>query len=733
MPRVEIHDKATQALIEILERAYGISYDLQTNAASAGSFMLPRDDPKWSVIAAYQETWIYNDADELIDIFRIASVQERREDRGTLGMVKLEGFACALQDDFIADEQIYTNQTVTAILTALLAFQAVARVTLGTVDAALDKVISTRASNVNVMRACWEVRNVVGGFISVDPVAGTPATRKLNLRVDPGQDIGQRIHKGLNLRGLSKATESQSVITKIFPLGRGEGRNQQRPSSDKLMAQPATFTLVGASRSLLVLTDLYSRYKGWTAAGAALPTGVDANDTRSRPLKVWRAAVDETANFEQGADERTLRSKVNDYNPGAGAWTLDYVHADYLIADDTVGTYGTIGNAFTDKTLENSEALVRSARTYIAGVKSPRVSHEVQVIDLARIYPTESFERLHLHDKVNIYDPDLSVTTKDRVVAVRYGDMLDPSTYQIVVTNVELAELNSRAAQVADRIRKYEQQADGATTLLGPDSFEDNVDATHPYTRNIEIPSDAISVLSVKLRMRTKAYRYYVSAANSADGGGATPTSSTDTFTLGGASPSDSGSSGTASTGSDSTGSSAHTTDAQGVHDHTGSTAHSTANHDHGNAANTLVTTTIGFGHDNVGSGGSHSHNVNSHSHGHSHTGPAHTHTIGHGHSVPGHAHTVTISVHTHVITLTPGIIETTTPTSMEVKVDGVVASAAAVSLDDFDLTPYLTKNTDGTIVRGLHTVTFTPNGVGRVQATIKGVVFLQSRGQIVG
>jgi hypothetical protein len=116
----------------------------------------------------------------------------------------------------------------------------------------------------------------------------------------------------------------------------------------------------------------------------------------------------------------------------------------------------------------------------------------------------------------------------------------------------------------------------------------------------------------------------------------------------------------------------------------------------------------------------------------HAHNNPA-TNTGSHTHAYFGASTTGPGSNHNHSVTLTPGIIETTTPTSMEVKVDGAVASAAAVSLDDFDLTPYLTKNADGTIVRGLHTVTFTPNGVGRVQATIKGVVFLQSRGQIVG
>lgn len=658
MPRVEIHDNSTQALIEILERAYAISYDLQSNAAPVASFSLPRDDPKWSAVQAFREVWLFNDLDELIDIFRIAPVQERRELNGTMATVQLEGFVCALQDDLVAAERIYTNQSVTAILTDLLTFQAVARVSIGTVDAALDKVISTRASFINVMRAAWETRNVVGGFMSVDAVGPAFTTRQLNLRADPGQDVGQRIYKGFNLRGLAKASETAGVFTKVWPLGRGEGRTQLIPSSDKLLAQPATLTLVGGSRSLLTFNDAFRRYKGWTALAGALPTGVDANDTRSRPMKIWRAAVDETANFEQGADERTLRSTTNNYNPGAGAWTIDFVHADYLIADAEKALYGTIGNAFVDKSLENSDALVRAAALYLDGVRAPRISHEVAVADLARVYTTESFERLHLHDKVNVFDPDLGITTKDRIVAARYGDMADPSSFTIVVSNLELADLEPRAVAIRDRVRKYEQQPDGATTLLGPDSFEDNVDATHAYTRNIEIPSDAVSVLSVKLRMRTKNYRYYVSAAS------------------------------TASAGASTSGQIQNTTNAATNNNSDGITDVASA----------------------------HQHNISA-SHAHIYIGQ-------HDHNIPGHGHSTT---------LTPGIIETTSPSAIEVKVDGTVASASATSLDDFDLTPYLTRNADGTIVRGLHTVTFTPNGNGRIQATIKGVVFLQSRGVIAG
>jgi hypothetical protein len=191
------------------------------------------------------------------------------------------------------------------------------------------------------------------------------------------------------------------------------------------------------------------------------------------------------------------------------------------------------------------------------------------------------------------------------------------------------------------------EQYPPATVLLGPDSFEDNLDATHAYTRNIEIPAETLTVLSVKVRMRTKAYRYYVATAASA---------------------------------SNSPG-----------HGHTETTQ----------PANTGVASLpIADGH-------------------------------WHGYNDASAQLTGGESIfHTHVITVTPGIVETTTPAQMQVTVDGTIASATATSLDDFDLIPYLTKDAFGVVLRGLHTVMFTPNGVGRVQATISGVLLLQSRGR---
>lgn len=804
--RVEIHSNTNQALIEILENVYHVGYEKASNQSPIAWFSLPRDDAKWSSIAAFREVWIYDDLGTLVDVFRILPFQEIHDDTTQEARVKLEGFATALQDDLVSAEVTWTNQTVTQILTDILAYQTTARVALGTIDAALNVIIAGyRVAFDNVMKACWELRNVTGGYISVDPVAGNPAARQLNLRAAPGQDIGQRVWKGWNLRSLGKTTDPTEAVTKLWPLGRGEGQNQQRPSSDILLAQPATFALGVAAPSTLVISDAYSRYKGWTAPGAPLPTGASATDTRSRPLRpkgtvappgapvvaagaaglpngTYRCVVtllngsletnagtevvvtvanqqinwssipvgppapwttgrrlyrtvaggapgterlvatindttttaftdnvsdatistappvptvntdvmDDTPNWVQGVDERTLRSTTNGYNPtGLLSWALDYVHADYLVADDTVGTYGTIARPYPDKRFESSLDLVRAARQALAVVKQPRVNYEVKVADLARTYPTETIERLALHDQINVVDDLLGTAAKLRIVRVHYEDLWDPNSFSIVVGTIDSMPADVR---LQDRARAYAQMADGATNIW-VDSFEDNLDPTHPYTRSIYIPPDAVAVNALTLNLKTKAYRYYVKAVSTTADAAHSHVLPWANYLNGQTSFSGTGASGGPS-------------NAMADHSHADPQGGVTA------GANPIISNTYNP---------------------HTHTGPSHAHGPSVGQYWLIDTQTAVNGAHQHAITLVVGINETTTPATMELKVDGAVASASATTLTDFDLTPYLTKDAAGKIVRGWHDLTFTPDVNGRIQAAIYEKVFIQSRGVVAG
>jgi len=569
---------------------------------------------------------------------------EQHDETGQRVQVQLEGYATVLQDDIVAAEFLWTNQPVIQILTDILAYQSTPRIALGVVDSSLNALLSFRVAYDNLMKACWDVRNVVGGYISVDG-------RKLNLRANPGTDIGERIQQGWNLRAIGKTTDATEAVTKLYPLGRGEGNNQQRPSSDLLRAQPATFQAGSSStRATLTITAPYSRYKGWTGLGGALPNGSSSTDTRVRPLTVLFGATNDSANWEQGANERTIRSKTNNYSPPAGTPTLNYVHADYLVADDTIGTYGVLARVYTDKRFEASPDLIKAVQTVLDTSKLPRVSYAVKAADLARIYPSTPIEQLSLYDQVNVVDSVLNVATKLRIMKVRYQDVFSPDSFALTVG---LLETIPPEVRLQTKVQQAGQMPDGGTNLWVSD-IEDNVDPTHPYTRQIYIPQDAVVVNKVTINLQTLPYRYYVS-----------------------------------------------TTAAESSHTH---------------ALNFALVSTDGEA--------------------------AHTHSDPQGGSTGagsthGHTYFITLStsgtgsVHLHAVT--PGIVETTTPSTMELKVDGVVASASATFLTDFDLTPYLVKDADGRIVRGWHTLTFTPNTNGRIQAAIVHVVFIQSRGVVAG
>lgn len=128
-----------------------------------------------------------------------------------------------------------------------------------------------------------------------------------------------------------------------------------------------------------------------------------------------------------------------------------------------------------------------------------------------------------------------------------------------------------------------------------------------------------------------------------------------------------------------------------------------------------------------------HSHNVNIPAHTHSFEVPNHTHSV----TVPNHSHSVTIPNHDHSITLPDhthsiewGIFTLDRlPTAVSIKVDGNIVSHTAITGDKIDLIPHLAKDGDGKVKRGWHTVTITPNDLGRINAQVTTQFFVQSRG----
>lgn len=129
----------------------------------------------------------------------------------------------------------------------------------------------------------------------------------------------------------------------------------------------------------------------------------------------------------------------------------------------------------------------------------------------------------------------------------------------------------------------------------------------------------------------------------------------------------------------------------------------------------------------------SHTHSVNTPAHTHDVSIPAHTHQI----NIPNHVHDIDIPAHTHDITLPDhthdiefGIFELNQiPSRITIEVDGNVVSFNETSGENIDLVPYLAKDDGGRIQRGRYAeIKLTPDSLARINATVTSRLFIQSR-----
>ena len=128
----------------------------------------------------------------------------------------------------------------------------------------------------------------------------------------------------------------------------------------------------------------------------------------------------------------------------------------------------------------------------------------------------------------------------------------------------------------------------------------------------------------------------------------------------------------------------------------------------------------------------------------HYHTLSSHTHNVtlaDHMHSVAlsDHSHSVSISSHTHNVTLADhihalqyGIYESSMPATVRVYLDGTLLTALndVNDLSDYDLLPYIRKDSNGRVAEGWHELQWksaTSGATGRVQGTVFARKFIST------
>lgn len=109
----------------------------------------------------------------------------------------------------------------------------------------------------------------------------------------------------------------------------------------------------------------------------------------------------------------------------------------------------------------------------------------------------------------------------------------------------------------------------------------------------------------------------------------------------------------------------------------------------------------------------------------------AHSHTVtipNHTHTTPNHTHT--IPDHTHALTY--GIYQSSVPSTVRVYLDGALVTALndATVVSDFDLLPYIGRDSNGRVQEGWHTLEFrsaTNGATGSVRGTLFARKFLST------
>jgi hypothetical protein len=86
----------------------------------------------------------------------------------------------------------------------------------------------------------------------------------------------------------------------------------------------------------------------------------------------------------------------------------------------------------------------------------------------------------------------------------------------------------------------------------------------------------------------------------------------------------------------------------------------------------------------------------------------------------------VVLPEHGHDLTF--GIFQGQTATSVEVYVDGALVASGVTSQSDFNIVPYLSKDGEGNIIRGWHTIKFVPNALTRIRCSVLVQEFISGR-----
>lgn len=458
--------------------------------------------------------------------------------------------------------------------------------------------------------------------------------------------------------------------------------------------------------ALLSVPQSFTEPYRWDFNTQVTPWQLSLNAVNRAPVAEIRYRKNQIG-ITKTEDPTQLCTRLIPLGYGEGVNQLDITSVNngvkYLEAD-TVNTYGVITRFFIDRRYQNADSLKAAAQAMLDELKTPYISYTVDAVQ------DVSLRRASVGDYVRVIDDEDGVDFLTQVISINKPDVYGAPDNIKITLATKARDVASSIADLADRQRINEVYSQGAVTLYTR-SFADNCSASYPATLRFPIPENVVHINEILLEGRATAFRAYEQAIGSA---------TIDLTTTG----SGGGSVITSASGGGSTETSEEVElEPQNAYSDDGG-GYGSANHNHGIDRGTRlavvdwdtleVIDSVGWVPSGAHTHEGHSHEVDIPSHRHNVTVPAHTHSI----TMPSHSHSIGYGIYTG-----------STASKLTIAVDGNTVGTFNSPLSSVNLVPYLAKNEDGTIRRGWHTVTITPNNLTRVELDMVIQLFANSRG----
>ena len=735
-------------LLAVLENAGDVGFELKHNDLWTGSFTLPAGDPKNAFCQAHNLVRLPDGTRDL-GLYRIISMPSSEETAiGGKKTYSVEHVMATLLDDvlFGYHEVGGTGVNTRQVMEYILARQTTARWQLGTVDFTGE--FQYHFENVSLLSALLSLGEVLTDEYTWEfDTDTTPWTVHLR-RAD--QTPGCGIHYGRNLVEIQKTMDASALVTRLYPLGYGEGVNQLtiRGVNNGLPYIDADTAAVWGvkcsvwtdtritdaetlkARAAQVLEGFKNPYITYTAKAIDLARLTGYSWDEFMPGKLVRVMDGEHG---IGFEARIVGVRKDDLlgDPGGVEITIANAPRDAADSLNTLADRVGIGelysqgatNLFAIPFNDNADAQhPAKMKVYVPGglVRINRMLLTWQTAPF-RAYSTgaASGGSSSQTSSSGGGSTETSSTTDQVTYASEQGGDCTVTTPVTVVQPGPSASIGSTGgaydAVSGNEMKVTTNATDASGAVIPVQDFNTGSAGSHYHSVNSHSHTGPSHYHSVDSHHHGMSHRHNIAAHDHSISEGATKTGGTalrtatpiEADSLSAKGYTDNASSSTGYAGTGSTGSSSPSTDAQGSHSHSAPQHYHGMNHYHFIAGFTIPAMS-----------------VNVPAHGHNVKIPGHSHTV----AIPAHTHSVSIPGHSHGIVY--GIYEGSSAQNVTIRVDGTDVPASAITGSELDVSAWLAKDSDGRITRNAwHEIQIVPDGLTRIEAHLFAQCFIQSVG----